>query len=311
MSRYPFNDYVVEYMETMRGVYAESSWKTIMRRYKRMERDMIELKSKKKITTLSPKSMTVEDVRQYLIYRKAKETSSSDMRHEISAMRNLLAFVENPAAELCIVKNPGIKPKGKSVRLPSMSDSTYGKILEKSAEVDPENWYMIRAYALVLLSIRSGNRNKEVRLANVDDLDTKNWVFHIIHVKAEDTYGQPRVVPIHPDVRPILSIYLLLREKRLKEFETISDALFFSTTSEDGHLSANSLRKIKTKVEKDAGVKFDLRMCRRTFGQQYVNAGLEMESVSVLMGHSTTKTTEGYYCRKSQADAMEGAKEVW
>lgn len=310
MSRYPFGEYVEEYMNTMKGVYAETSWNVVIRRYKRMERDIIELKNHKKISTVSPKNMNAEDVRQYFIYRKSLGTSGSDMRHEISAMRNLMAYLENPAAELCLVRNPGLKPKGKPARLPSMSNKAYDKILAKSEEIG-DDWKAVRAYALVLLSIRAGNRNKEVRLANIQDIDTRNWVFHIVHVKAEDTYGGPRTVPIHPDIRPILSRYLILREKWLEEKGVVSDALFPSPQSENGYLSSNSLRRIKTKVEADIGVKFDLRMCRRTFGQKYVDAGLEIESVSVLMGHASTKTTEGYYCRKSQVDALENAKEVW
>jgi Site-specific recombinase XerD len=311
MSRYPFMDYAEKYMDTMRGQYSVSSWDTIMRRYRRMERELIDLKEQKKISTLSPKNMTAEDVRQYLIYRKGLERSSSDMRHEISAIRNLFAHLENTAAELCMIRNPGLYPKGKPPRQPSMTDRVYRKILARSEEIGSEDWELTRAYALVLLSIKGGNRNKEIRLADVYDIDTRNWVFDIIHVKAEDTYGGPRQVPIHPDVRPILAKYLLLRKKWLNERSANFDALFPSLSSADGYLSANSLRRIKAKVENDIGEKFDLRMCRRTFGQQYINAGVDIESVSVLMGHATTKTTEDYYCRKSMVDASENAKGVW
>lgn len=41
-------------------------------------------------------------------------------------------------------------------------------------------------------------------------------------------------------------------------------------------------------VERDLGIRFDLRQCRRTFGQRYLDRDLDIESVSVLMGHSTT-----------------------
>ena len=38
-----------------------------------------------------------------------------------------------------------------------------------------------------------------------------------------------------------------------------------------GYLSGNAIRKIKETVEKDLNVKFDLRMCRRTFSQRYLD----------------------------------------
>ena len=55
----------------------------------------------------------------------------------------------------------------------------------------------------------------------------------------------------------------------------------------------------------DLNVKFDLRMCRRTFGQRYLDSDVDIESVSVLMGHASTKTTEGFYSRKRLNKAID------
>ena len=81
--------------------------------------------------------------------------------------------------------------------------------------------------------------------------------------------------------------------------------------AEDGFCSGNSLRKYKAIVEDDLGIRFDLRMCRRTFGQRYLDRDLDIESVSVLMGHSSTKTTESFYSRRRLDDAMRKARESW
>ena len=45
-----------------------------------------------------------------------------------------------------------------------------------------------------------------------------------------------------------------------------SHALFPSKNGADGYLSGNAIRRIKAVVEDDLDVKFDLRMCHRTFG---------------------------------------------
>ena len=116
------------------------------------------------------------------------------------------------------------------------------------------------------------------------------WTFDIIHVKGEGTYGLPRTVPLHPDVREILSLYLILRKKWLVDNNLNSHALFPSKNGADGYLSGNAIRRIKAVVEDDLNVKFDLRMCRRTFGQRYLDSDVDIESVSVLMGHASTKT---------------------
>lgn len=311
MSRYPFQDYAEEYMNSMRGIYADETWKNRMRRYRRMDTCIRDLKEKKKISTASPRTMTAEDVRIYLIERKSM-VSPSDLVHDVNALRKLFAYVDNPAVELCLNKNPGLKPRahGRN-RKPSMSDEIYDMILKSSAEIDPTNFTLVRAYALVLICLRTGCRNKEIRFANVEDLNTTTWILNIIHVKGEASYGQPREVPVHPDVHRIILNYLLARQKWMLDNSCCSPALFPSNESEDGYLSGNAIRRIKVKVEEDLKIKFDLRECRRTFGQKYMDDGLDLESTSVLMGHSSTKTTEGFYSRKKLNRAIESAKGTW
>lgn len=133
----------------------------------------------------------------------------------------------------------------------------------------------------------------------------------IIHVKGEGTYGLPRTVPLHPDVREILPLYLILRKKWLVDNNLNSHALFLSKNGTDGYLSGNAIRRIKAVVEDDLNVKFDLRMCRRTFGQRYLDSDVDIESVSVLMGHASTKTTEGFYSRKRLNKAIDNARNSW
>lgn len=311
MSRYPFIERAEEYMAARHSEYAASSMDVIMRRYRRMEREMIDLKEKGVISTLSPAKMTEDDVKQYILYRKGKKNGNSDITHDISALNNLLIFADNVAVEKCLQKNPGLKPKSKQPRLDPLPFETYLKILKAYDEANTDSMTEVRAFAVVLMSISLGTRNMELRLADMSDLDTNNWVFYIKNVKGQDSYGEPRKVPVPPEVRHVILQYLLLRNKWLKKHDVSSKALFFGFSAGHGYLSGNSFRKIKGKIELKIGEKFEFRDCRRGFGQNYLDKGLEIEAVSVLMGHASTKTTEGYYCRKSQAMAMEQAKEVW
>ena len=113
-------------------------------------------------------------------------------------------------------------------------------------------------------------------------------------------------------LRKLLEEYLPLRGEFVKENGIESDALFPSPSksSKKGYMASNSIRMIKNVVEQDLGIIFDLRKCRRTFGQQLLNQGLDIESTSVLMGHTSTQTTEGFYARKDLDSAMLGSKEV-
>ena len=121
---------------------------------------------------------------------------------------------------------------------------------------------------------------------------------------AINTYGLPREVSVHPEIRQIVSAYLRNREKWAAEKGMQDRALFLGTS---GRLSGNGIRMIKNAVEKDLGIEFDLRMCRRTFGQYYLNDGLDIESTSVLMGHSMTRTTKSAYARRRLDGAISEA----
>ena len=90
-----------------------------------------------------------------------------------------------------------------------------------------------------------------------------------------------------------------------------SKALFPSDTSKDGFLCGNSLRRMKEIVEQDLQIRFELRECRRTFGQRYIDQNLELPSVSILMGHASTRTTEKYYGRQKNTMAMDKARRTW
>ncbi len=311
MGSNPFGNYVSNYMDSVREVYSQETLKNRARRYKRMEGKIQLLVKEGKIKSMSPKNWTESDVREYILYCKTL-VSTADMVHEINALRQLLLFVDNPAVDLCLAHNPMLRPKFKGTRRKeSMSDELYDMILERSRNIDPGDYHLVKAYALVMMAVTTGTRNKEIRLANVEDVNTTMWTFDIIHVKGEGTYGLPRTVPLHPDVREILSLYLILRKKWLADNKVNSHALFPSKDSADGYLSGNSIRRLKDTVEEDLGVKFDLRMCRRTFGQRYLDNNVDIESVSVLMGHASTKTTEGFYSRKRLDRAMDNARNSW
>ena len=55
-------------------------------------------------------------------------------------------------------------------------------------------------------------------------------------------------------------------------------------------------------------MEFELRQCRRIFGQRNLDKGLDIESASVLMGHVTTNTTERLYSRMKLEKAQKNLK---
>lgn len=113
---------------------------------------------------------------------------------------------------------------------------------------------------------------------------------------------------------PVVNTYLRARSIWLIR-HNVDDSkirpLFFRMCGDYDYMSANNIRKVKTIVERNLGVKFSLRDCRRAFGQRYVDHDAAMADVSHLMGHKTTRTTEMYYCRRSDDDVFRSVKGKW
>ena len=80
---------------------------------------------------------------------------------------------------------------------------------------------------------------------------------------------------------------------------------------DDGYYTSNGIRMLKSIVEKETGVRFDLRACRRTYAQKAIDEGLSPQGVSKMIGHRYTMTTERYYCRMRQEDANQAALKLW
>ena len=310
MSRYPFMEYATEFMKGMEGVYSDSTIPGLMRRYRRMNRDFIQLYESGEISTLSPKKFTADDVKAFLIMRKKKDLSFSEIRRDISALSNVCIYCGNNCVKECLVRYPRLKPSSRNnPRLETFTAEEFESI-DKAYSDAPKDFRHVRAYTIVFIAMFCGTRTKEIRFMNIQDVDTTEWIIEINHPKGEDTYGLSRIVPVPVAIQSLISTYLLLRADFVKKMGIRSNALFPSSENRTGYLSDKTLRAIKKIVEDESGVRFDFRKCRRSFGQNYIDMDLELSSVSVLMGHATTKTTEKYYGRRRNMDAVIRARQV-
>jgi len=311
MGRYPFLAWTKEYLNSVSGLYAKPTVKELDRRYRRMSKDFRALKANGTIISDNPELLTQEDIKKYIGLLKARGVKESGLCHNLGSLNNLLLFAGNPAIVQFKLNNPTLVPKRRTKRFDPISVADQAKILERAKQA--KNWKEMKAYGLVTLCMSTGFRPKEVRLCNIEDIDTSTWRIKTIHVKGEDTYGQAREIPIDPKGRVIIKRYLAIRSEMITKHDPMNQALFPALRNKqgDGSMSQNSLTEMKHLVEQQTNTKFELRACRRTFGQNLIDQGASVETVSVLLGHNTTKTTETYYARKRQDAAILEVNSIW
>jgi len=148
----------------------------------------------------------------------------------------------------------------------------------------------------------TGLRPGELRKAEVDDLDLASWTLRVGHPKGESTYGRSRRVPMPEPLRPFVLQYLRARDQMLAQQGT-AGAKPLVCTMKGTTYSSKHFRYLKKKVSQRCGIQFELRALRRTYGQVLLNRGVSIETVSLTLGHASTRTTETYYCRKDADSA--------
>ncbi len=303
MVGHPFTTIANDYLHCVENTHGEATVKELRRRLKRMAKDFQTLKERGIIESVDPRYLSDKEILAYLGLLRARGMKESGLAHNFSTLRQLLRHSDNTALDKMQIRYGGQLPKRRSKRLPPMSDKQAYTILQVSEGAN--EWRRMQAFALVILAIFSGSRTKELRLAKVSDLDRDEWTLNICHPKGENTWGDERRTIVLPQARPLITRYIKLRAIMGAEKAPLNEALFPALRDkEDGYFSTNGLEKLKKLVEEEVGFKFDLRTCRRTFGQMCLDQGVTIESVSVLMGHDSTKTTESYYCQKKEEKAL-------
>lgn len=300
MSRYPFTDCLNEYMPVEYGHISSSTYGTNRRRLVQIGKIFHELKQDGRVSTDNPRKITARDIDAFVGYRKANGIVNTTILKDLGLLKKMLSYFDNDAVSAFKSKYPAHYPKKYQKRAAAMEISMF-------------DWKLSEAYGLVSLAICTGLRPKELRMMYVENVHIAgdNAEVLAIHVKGEDSYGNARWIPVHPDGVPILKRYLEARAFKLKSRNRVSAALFPPIRGTEEFIGYNMVEKLKKVVEEDIGETFELRKCRRTFGQRALDEGHDIHNVSLVMGHASITTTQRYYCDKDQHTASDEMLEFW
>lgn len=202
-----------------------------------------------------------------------------------------------------ILPYPALYNKKQYVRLPVLTHQDFRDLMFYLSRPG-QSYNDLRGSAAVSLSFCGGLRPQEVRMLRADDLDLDAMLVRLHHVKGKDTFGLCRTVPLHPFSEDVLRGYLGAFRAR-----GCSGYLFQNSRTGEP-LSSNTMRVLSSMITRAAGLDASYRMGRRTWGQLLEDSIAE-ESVSVLMGHSSTSVTNRYYARTKQYRAISEARKAW
>jgi integrase len=247
---------------------------------------------------MDPARWTERELTTILLDLKSRGLSLATQSKELQHIGALLAFFGNGKMVKMKAQNPRAFPHEQRSRGPCLQTDQMEKILRASHEIPA--WRGEVARFEVATYAYTGLRLSELRLASIDDLDLNAWTLAVRHPKGERTYAKPRIVPIPDQLRPAIRRYMTERERMLAQRGVLSSSLLLCRKygNPDEPYSVNAMQTLKKRIQDLACVEFQYRTLRRTHGQDLLNKNVSVESVSVMLGHSNTMTTERYYCRK-------------
>lgn len=218
--------------------------------------------------------MSAYDVRYFLGDIKARGCKNSHAENQRSY---IAAFFKWMYTEELIERNPCEKIRPikveKEIRLP-FTAVDMDKL--RTACRQPKE------RAIIETLISSGIRCEEMCSLKINDVDLEKLTLRVRHGKG----GKDRVVYISDVAAAHIKDYLSRRKEE-------TDVLFVSRTG--GRYTTNGILVMVTRLGKRAGVeKVHPHRFRRTFATECRRRGMDIHTISKLMGHSNIDTTERY-----------------
>jgi len=323
MGRLPFVTYLNEFLEDVQPFYSPATLTHMTRQLRYIHRILQQLRGQGLLATTNPLLFKQHEIGMLLNYMNARDGLRSrpmgptGQRKLLQYLGRFLEHCGNPVLQQMKVKRVLRIPKEACGPLPCPSEEQVqeivGKLQEAAAAGDPD---ALGVLGMAVFCAYAGTRLKEIRLAQKGDLSLTYSELTVMHPKGEGAWGSPRKTRIVPLGRQALVDFMDLRAREL-ERHGIADRKdlplvpYLAGKSPGRYWNDAYLHTVKGELESEMGMRFDFRMLRRAYGQNALDRGARIDSVSVALGHSSTRTTETYYARRKLQDAFEDLERVY
>ena len=310
MGTYPFLSVALKYLEDQKPFLAESTQKERRCKFKYLNRELVKLWKAGKISTANPKKMTEKDIGAILLWMQERNLDVRTQRKYLGFLTMVLRWCSNPVIDK--MRTRGLQfPKEIPKEIKTLSEEEI-QCIQKATE-QMSGWHGEILRFIVPMYAYTGLRPKELRLAQIEDLDTTNWTFWVRHPKGESRYGEQRTVPIPPLIRSYVQKYLTARAEELgkRKIDYCEQLIPSLHGNKPSYFSDVLFRLLKDKLEKEAKIHFSLKDFRSSYAQILKDRGVNIEVVSKALGHSSTETTERYYARIRDSSTFESINEAF
>ena len=228
-------------------------------------------------------SVTVSDIRAWLVERASQGDCPGTLRHKVQAIRALYRYLMrrgevsvNPAAQVELAKLA--KPLPKFVR-----EKTVDAVLD--ADINLEDFSQVRDRLIVMLLYETGIRQSELigLLDSAVDTDKRE-------LKVRGKRDKDRIVPFGDELSQFIGRYRALRSALAPECDNLL------VTAKGKPLYPSLVYHVVHDSLASAGGtgKLSPHVLRHTFASVMLNNGAELNNVKELLGHESLAATQVY-----------------
>jgi integrase/recombinase XerD len=142
----------------------------------------------------------------------------------------------------------------------------------------------LKHWTILATLYATGLRSKELRLLKISDIDSQRMVLHIRNGKGQ----VPRDLALSPALLERLRVYW--RWRKPKEW------LFPSQERQEHPMGGKSLRVLCANAGRRADIQKPVHphVFRHSYATHLLEAGADLRTIQVLLGHADIRTTAGY-----------------
>ncbi len=228
-------------------------------------------------------------IRSYLGHLQMKGVSKRTVLRHLSSLRSLFKYLlkekkikENPAADIGSPKLDKLIPKALS----------YQEVEELFKQPDPSKLLGLRDRSIMELFYSSG-----LRISELAFLDRKDFNFKARSLRVKGKGKKERIVPITQNVAKWIQDYLgdpRRYEEGKPHVQKDSNAIFLNKWG--NRLSTRSIDRLFKTYLRKSGLAGNItpHTIRHTIATHWLEKGMDLKTIQVLLGHASLGTTTIY-----------------
>ena len=175
----------------------------------------------------------------------------------------------------------------RSTSVPTLLQFEVDSLLSQAQATNRRDWIMID------LALNTGLRNSELIALPIECIKSYETIVNILSLPGTIAKGgRPRDIPLRPDIRTHLELFLLWKRDRGESLGP-TDFLFVSKFTHN-KLSPRDFQRILTKISaKSIGRSIHPHVLRHTFATRLLSVS-NLRIVQQVLGHVNLQTTQIY-----------------